>query len=163
MMEVTEPGYCKGDICNRKECKGIIAEHETDSCCSCHINPPCDYCTTAREYCPVCGWEGRDEQEESERIQSSAITKEQREAWDRRNKEWSDRRNAFYKKFHSKAGAEQLEIRGESHTHFTEIKRGVFPKGTETRESVLPRIVGTFGGRFNWFDETTFEYIAYTD
>ena len=55
-------GYFKGEVCNRNGCKGIIEEHEKEGSCTCHINPPCTYCTTPSEYCPECGWDAEDEQ-----------------------------------------------------------------------------------------------------
>ena len=39
-------GYFKGEKCNRNGCNGIIDEHEKEGECTCHINPPCSYCTT---------------------------------------------------------------------------------------------------------------------
>lgn len=43
-----------------KECKHLNItsrpKHD-DSCCSCHINPPCSYCTDLIEYCTDCGEE----------------------------------------------------------------------------------------------------------
>src|SRR5579859_6879037 len=61
-----ELGYLKDEICNRDGCKGVIVEHDSDGCCSCHINPPCGYCTTSREYCPECGWDADQENKEAE-------------------------------------------------------------------------------------------------
>lgn len=57
-------GTKKGEMCNRNGCTGIIEEGEKEGCCSCHINPPCSYCTAQTEYCPVCGWSAEDEQNE---------------------------------------------------------------------------------------------------
>lgn len=57
-------GTKKGEICNRNGCVGIIEEGEKEGCCSCHINPPCSYCTTQTEYCPICGWSAEEEQRE---------------------------------------------------------------------------------------------------
>lgn len=59
-------GYSEGEICNRNGCEGIIKEHEKESSCSCHLNPPCSHCTTSSEYCPVCEWDGQEEQNESQ-------------------------------------------------------------------------------------------------
>ena len=61
---MNELGYFKGETCNRNGCKGIIEEHEKEGSCTCHINPPCTYCTTPSEYCPECGWDAEDEQAE---------------------------------------------------------------------------------------------------
>lgn len=54
-------GYEEGEVCGRDGCDGIIEEHDIDGGCSCHINPPCSYCTTPKEFYPVCGWEAADE------------------------------------------------------------------------------------------------------
>lgn len=55
-------GYCEGDICHRNECEGVIEYHPVENC-SCHISPPCSQCTAPRGYCPVCGWEEKDEKD----------------------------------------------------------------------------------------------------
>lgn len=55
-MSNNELGFVKGEVCNRDGCNGIIDEHEKEGCCSCHINPPCGYCTTDTAYCPDCNW-----------------------------------------------------------------------------------------------------------
>ena len=34
-----ELGVCKGEICNRDGCQGIIKEVDDGQGCSCHINP----------------------------------------------------------------------------------------------------------------------------
>lgn len=49
-----------------------------------------------------------------------------------------------------------------NHTHFTMLVKGVYPSGT-TRQEVEELVKGTFGGRFNYFENGKFEYIAYTD
>jgi transcription initiation factor TFIIIB Brf1 subunit/transcription initiation factor TFIIB len=156
-----ELGLIKGELCNRNGCAGIIAEHDTDTSCSCHINPPCSHCVDDRNYCPVCDWQGIDEQKQP------AIDKEQQERnrlyYGKQNKEWQAARNLFYAKYTGKESIEKLEMRTESHTHFTQIVLGVFPEGTETRESIEQKAKGTFGGRFTFFGKNKFEYIAYTD
>ena len=56
-----EEGFLEGEVCNRDGCTGIIEEGERQGDgCSCHINPPCGYCTQNPEYCPECGWEAED-------------------------------------------------------------------------------------------------------
>jgi hypothetical protein len=59
MCEKTK-GYLKGEICNRDGCEGIIQHHQ-DGCCSCHIHPPCSYCTDDGQYCDTCDWNYSDE------------------------------------------------------------------------------------------------------
>lgn len=61
-----ENGVFNGEKCNRNGCIGIIKEEEKKGCCSCHINPPCSYCTTQTEYCPICGWSADEDQREYE-------------------------------------------------------------------------------------------------
>jgi hypothetical protein len=48
------------------------------------------------------------------------------------------------------------------HTHFSMVKKGVYPEGT-TEGEVAEKVKGTFGGRFTSFGNGEFEYIAYTD
>jgi len=55
-------GVLKGEVCNRNGCCGVIDEHDSDSGCTCFINPPCSHCTDSRCYCPECGYDGREEQ-----------------------------------------------------------------------------------------------------
>lgn len=64
-----DEGYEKGERCNRMNdnttfhCLGIIDELESDDSCTCHTgHPPCFYCVTSRLYCPICNWDGREEQ-----------------------------------------------------------------------------------------------------
>lgn len=68
-------GVLKGEKCNRDGCNGIIDEHEKDGCCSCHINPPCSYCTTQTGYCPECGWSAEEEQREYDEKQKEYYLK----------------------------------------------------------------------------------------
>lgn len=150
-------GIGKGEKCNRNGCAGIIQEHETDNQCSCHINPPCSYCTEDRNYCPECDWQAKDDYAEP------VISDEQRESWRKANEEWQERRDSFYKKYNGTEPITELEIRCEPHTHFSQIQKGIFPEGTQTQESLLPKIKGTFGGRFSLWGKNKFEYVAYTD
>lgn len=53
-------GFCKGEVCNRNGCNGIIDEIEKEGGCSCHICPPCDYCVNLDQFCPKCNWENED-------------------------------------------------------------------------------------------------------
>ena len=141
-------GYLKGEICNRGGCLGIIEEHELDGGCSCHINPPCSYCTTSREYCPECDWDGREEQVKLKKEQSKKRTAIE-----------------FYKvRTISDLDRNKIDYLNLAHTNFSMIKKGVFPKGT-TIDEVRERVKGSFGGRFKIFDEDRceFEYVAYTD
>lgn len=58
---MSEFGTLKGDVCGRSGCIGVIDEHPKEGSCTCHLNPPCSYCTTPNQYCPECGWEAEDD------------------------------------------------------------------------------------------------------
>lgn len=155
-------GHEKGEVCNREGCIGVIDEHDKDGCCSCHINPPCGYCTEPNAYCPECGWSAKEEQEEYDTIQLE-LYKKNAAYYAERQRKFDDAKDLFYRKYRGEVEANALEVRRESHTHFSMRVIGVFPKGTQTKESLLPEIEGTFGGRFTRLGDFSFEYIAYTD
>lgn len=164
-QEIIEPGYCKGEKCNRNGCAGIIMERDIDGCCSCHINPPCSYCTTAKEYCPICEW---DAYEENAIAELAAYTAYKGSEQEKNHNEFmeciKEQEEIFNKKKRGELPIDKIEWRSSSHTHFSMIKEGLFPPGT-TREELLKKINGTFGGRFEYFNEEkgTFKFIAYTD
>lgn len=158
---MSEIGVIKGEQCNRDSCPGIIQERIKEGSCSCHINPPCSYCTTDASYCPICNWCPEDDI----RPIDPEVQKRNREYYERENERWRIARESFYNKYNGLESIEKLEIRCEPHTHFTQKQIGVFPPGTETTETLLPKINGTFGGRFENFDSKRgrFSFIAYTD
>lgn len=49
----------------------------------------------------------------------------------------------------------------KQHTAFSQMCESVYPEGT-TREEVEMRVRGSFGGRFVYFVDGKFKYIAYT-
>lgn len=153
-----EQGLIKGEVCNRNGCIGVIEASEKEGSCSCHITPPCSYCTTDNNYCPKCDWRGEDDKKSYGKESLANI-----EYYKKERQQFADRRELFYSRYRGQEPIEKLEIWHESHTHFSQKLLGVFPKGTETRESILPKVKGTFGGRFERFADTSFEYIAYTD
>lgn len=156
-----EVGYLKGEICGRNGCQGMIEEHPSESCCSCHINPPCSYCTDAREFCSICGWEGREEQLEKQykpvNNDAQSVYNRCMASYDVYRKKIDDVRSGLVK-------AEKVEWYDLGHTHFTMKKVGVFPVGMSIEE-LKKELAGTFGGRFEGLDlqKGTFTYIAYTD
>lgn len=161
MIEGTE----EGETCNRNFCEGIIKDHEKQGCCSCHTNPPCSYCTTPTAFCEKCDWSAREEfwEYEEKIINAYNLNKEHYEKQFKHNKE---KEELFYKRYNGEIPAEKIEIRRYSHTNFSMRVIGVFPKGTETYESIRQKVRGTFGGRFTGEinkNSFKFEYIAYTD
>lgn len=162
---IMEEGYLKGEFCNRDNCKGIIQEHDSDSCCSCHINPPCSYCETSREYCPECDWDGHEEQqEENRKSHKKFISSGQSEIYQKQREESERIHKEFEHLYRSKELVDKLDYRSQSHTHFSMIKYGVFPISMSTSE-LRKEIDGSFGGRFQSLNTETgrFKFIAYTD
>lgn len=137
-------GYEKGNICNRNGCQGIIDEHERHSC-NCHINPPCSACTENRRFCPVCDWNGSEEQKEVPITNS-----------------YGQNTSIYKEKTIDDLDKTKIDYLIKPHTNFSQIVEGVYPENT-TIEEVGNKVMGTFGGRFDYFEKGKFRYIAYTD
>jgi len=136
-----------GAVCNRNDCKGVIEESESETGCSCHINPPCGSCTEDRTFCPECDWRGKDDYVENMNgfeIQTDSKTHNWL-SYERR-----------------KLDPSKIDYHVKSHTNSSQICEGVYPEGT-TREQIVTHCKGTFGGRFERFGDGQFKYIAYTD
>lgn len=157
-------GNEKGQRCDRNGCTGIIQEREADASCSCHIHPPCSHCTTDRHFCPECGWDAEEERQENyHKYINSDIYKKNQEYYHEQNEKWAADRKKFYEMYSGKMPVDKLRMRTEPHTHFTQKVYGVFPTGTETRSSLIDKVNGTFGGRWEHFSDHSFCFIAYTD
>jgi len=140
-------GIYEGDVCGRKmNCQGIIQTHPVENC-HCHINPPCSECTQPRNFCPVCGWEECDDIIINDFVVNVNPQTGVYRWWEER-----------------KLNRDKIDWISRSHTHFSMIKEGCFPKGTKWEE-VEKQVKGTFGGRLEKWDEEKceFKYIAYTD
>ncbi|MFC3706327.1 hypothetical protein ACFOOL_16390 [Devosia honganensis] len=140
----TDAGFEAGHICNRNGCAGIIEQHDSDGCCSCHINPPCGHCTTPREFCPVCDWDAKDDLivEAEGTIYLGAVN--------------------YVEKVQRVLDPTKIDYTISMHSSSSQKCQGVYPPGT-TRAEVEQRVKGTFGGRFESFGGGKFSYIAYTD
>ena len=80
-------GIAAGETCNRYGCRGTILEGEKEGDgCSCHINPPCSYCTENVEYCPECGWDAKEEQDEYDK--KNKPTQAQIDRWKEENEKY---------------------------------------------------------------------------
>ena len=141
-----ELGYEEGAICRRDGCEGAI-ELESVSNCSCHLSAPCWAHESADMCCPDCGWRAAEDPlcvREISCIGLGAVPYVQKKprVLDPTKIDWVD----------------------EMHTSSSMIKKGVFPIGTAMAE-VEKAVLGTFGGRFERFDEKSghFKYLAYTD
>ena len=142
----TKVGIEEGDTCARDpgHCMGVI-EIEKPENCSCDISAPCSACTSCRHHCPVCGWREEDDVCANDHIVNLDRDTGTYRAWSYRPLQPGT-----------------FDWHSLEHTHFSMVKRGVYPPDM-TREQVEAKVRGTFGGRFNYFGNGEFEYVAYTD
>jgi hypothetical protein len=141
---VSELGFVAGEKCNRAGCAGIIAETAVENC-SCHISAPCSGCTSSRYYCETCDWH-----QINDRIINDYVCR-------------VDSMTGNYTSWKLRElDATKIDWYSKPHTHFTMIKEGVYPPSA-TKAEVLELVKGTFGGRFEYFSEGKFKYVAYTD
>lgn len=143
-------GFEVGEVCNRNGCLGVIVEKESERGCSCHINPPCSRCTTPREECPECGWRLTDEETSFNNYLVGPV---------KDNGAWTHYRLR-------PLDNTKIDWHSKHHTHFSMIKEGVYPQSGNAdadRKTVLEKVNGTFGGRFEQFGGGRFKFIAYTD
>lgn len=135
--------YCgyfeEGDTC--PEChKGKFYYPPVENC-SCHINPPCSKCTGNKLLCDKCGYVPEEPEHKDVPIVSGLVMREYRP---------------------KPLDNTKIDYRVKMHTASTMICEGVYPEGT-TMEEVRKVVDGTFGGRFEYFGNGKFKFIAYTD
>ena len=144
----------EGETCWRNGCQGVV-ERASGVGCSCHINPPCGDCTEAREFCPVCDWDARDEVEKV----NGFVCKINPE----------DRSGAYLSWQPRPLDPRKIDYRIKPHSNSSQLCEGVYPVGATPEAERAMRVEveklcrGTFGGRFNHFGNGRFEYVAYTD
>lgn len=141
-------GFEENEVCGRDGCDGTIQLEDTDSCCSCHISPPCSHCVDDRHYCPKCDWHAIDDQKNTYSYSSAPTYPVY---------QYKTNVQKLAEMDHSK-----IDWVWESHTHFSMKKIGKCPLNATTKE-VFEHVKGTFGGRFERFNEGHFTFIAYTD
>jgi hypothetical protein len=107
--------------------------------------PPCGACTSPRGFCEACGWEESEDQVINDYVVSVDKATGVYQSWEPRPLDTS-----------------KVDWHSKSHTNSTMIKEGVYPVNM-TRAEVEKEVVGTFGGRFEYFGGGKFKYIAYTD
>ena len=158
-MNENEVGTDAGEVCNRNNCKGIIAVEEPDGSCSCHINPPCSYCTNKDHYCELCGWSHLEEYQAKEK----EYIKRYEARWEEENRLYEERENLFWQKYRGEVPVEKYETRVKSHTHFSQEVYGVFPPGTENRETIRTKWMVPLEEDSKGLQTIPFVFIAYTD
>lgn len=94
-------GVVIGETCNRNGCKGILLEHDTDTSCSCHINPPCSHCVDDRAYCPACEWEGSEDQILYKSLKQPAVMEDKGLSIEEKKKQFEFLSNPEYMKVFS--------------------------------------------------------------
>lgn len=140
-------GFESGDLCNRDKCMGEISEHKSEMGCRCHISPPCSSCTEDRHFCPECDWQAKDDYAHDINGYKCSI---------------DSKTNNLNSWEPIPLDKEKISYRVKSHTNSSQICEGIYPEGA-TRDQVLEKVRGTFGGRFDYFGNGKFKYIAYTD
>lgn len=113
--------------------------------CSCHLSPPCSYCTGQVLHCDECGWFDIESDEQAHVTLvplspgiSMLVNKPK------------------------PLDSTKIDYRSKMHSASSMIKEGVYPEGA-TMEDVRKVVNGTFGGRFESFGDGRFKFIAYTD
>ncbi|AHF77940.1 Phage protein [Sodalis praecaptivus] len=138
-------GYFEGDTCARDGCEGVIELEEVENC-SCHLYAPCWRHENADMWCPECGWQASKDPLCVREISTISLggplplIETRRRVLDPTKIDWIT-------KMHSSSSM---------------IKEGVYPEYL-TRQEVEKEVRGTFGGRFEYFGDGKFKYIAYTD
>ena len=133
-------GYFEeGDNCT--ECQTGKFYYPPVEQCSCHINPPCSACTDRQLTCNSCGHIPEEPPQKDVFVAPGIAIRE-------------------YKP--RPLDNTKIDYRSKMHTAATMIKEGVYPEGT-TMEEVRKVVNGTFGGRFDFFKNGKFKFIAYTD
>lgn len=150
-----ELGYENGDKCNRNGCIGVIDKHTKENGCSCHINPPCSSCVDDMHFCPECDWQGIEDQKPKH-------TQSDSEWWAGIQKKREQADIDLRDKMKGLKPITELDYRIEGHTHASQICKGVYPDGM-TMEEVRQKVNGSWGGRFEYFANNNFKFIAYTD
>ncbi len=131
--------YEEGDSC--PECDNGKLIYPPVENCSCHINPPCSDCTDRLLTCTSCG-NPVDEPDYKDIGVAPGLQ---------------------MREFKPKPlDNTKIDYRTKMHTAATMIHVGVYSDGI-TKSEVENKVRGTFGGRFNYFGNGKFEYVAYTD
>ena len=135
-------GYLEeGDTC--PECKEAKLQFRFSSgtCCSCHISAPCAACVDQKLTCDACGFKDDPEPHRDVPVAPGLAMRE-----------YAPR----------PLDPTKIDWRNEIHTSSSMIKKGVYPEGV-SQEEVRKVVNGTFGGRFEYFADGKFKFIAYTD
>jgi hypothetical protein len=130
----------EGDKCPERKCDGIMFFPKSENC-SCHISPPCGSCADIKLTCRDCGYEEIPEPHHWIEVAPGLSMREDAPR---------------------PLDSSKIDYRTKLHTASTQICEGVYPEGT-TRDQVQAVVDGTFGGRFEYFSEGKFKFIAYTD
>jgi hypothetical protein len=139
-------GTAEGETCRRNGCDGVLVTRmPNEGSCSCHINPPCSYCTSSTIACTKCDWAAC-----NDIVINDYVVNVNKQTGVYRS--WAPRPLAI----------DRVDWHNQIHTNSSMCKVGVYPPGT-TKEEVRKLVDGTFGGRFEYFDGGKFKFIAYTD
>ncbi len=141
---MSDLGYCEGDTCARDGCEGAI-ELEKVRDCSCHLSAPCWQHENADMCCLDCGWRAADDPLCAREIASISMCD-----------------MPYVQTKPRVLDPTKIDWVAKLHSSSSMIKEGVYPLHL-SREEVEKEVLGTFGGRFEYFRDGRFKYIAYTD
>lgn len=130
----------EGDRCQQKGCNGKLDFPPVENC-SCHISPPCNACVNRQLTCNECGWVDDAPEETYVPIAPGLSMLEHKPR---------------------PLDPTKVDYRNKMHSNSSMIKEGVYPIGMSATE-VRKVVDGTFGGRFEYFRDGKFKFIAYTD
>lgn len=69
-----EIGMLTDEQCNRNGCAGIMEDCRNDDFgCTCHVNPPCSYCTDNDYTCDTCGANVNEEYYEADKAKKDKL------------------------------------------------------------------------------------------
>lgn len=157
-------GIIQGDVCGRLGCDGFIEEDYRDSCCSCHINPPCNHCVEMTYHCNKCHWttEGEDEYQRKKNPKQTMLETPNLKPIDF-VAEFKRVREDFENRYKDRSYIpEKIEYIHDGTGYAHMVKRGMFPPNTSSAD-VEAQVKGTFGGKFTMWKDNRFIYKAYTD
>lgn len=99
MTSNIEIGLLPDEQCNRDGCTGVMQDNrDPDWCCSCHINPPCSYCTANEYVCDTCGANVAEEYYEAEKAADEARLKKSGKTWQQEEDERQKARAEYLEK-----------------------------------------------------------------
>lgn len=141
----------EGSACT--ECNNGVLEYQQIENCYCHLTAPCHFCVHQKLECCSCGEVYEHEEEEFPKIVSTEF-------------------EGLYVKINDKPKTiddldkTKIDYLPPRNSYASMVYTGVYPENeddSEIRSKIRDKLKGSFGGRFNYFRNGRFEFVAYTD